>query len=392
MNLPDCLSPHNIDLRTKGFWDKDYIYITLYFFDKCNLNCDFCFQDKSVPIDINRIKELPDKIIDKISPVPINPILQYLKFTIMGGELFSDDIPDSMFDVYKEFCESIISKLRSHIPNLIIGFTWMTNGVYTKHNRLQKFLYETNSNTVQSRLGISYDAHNRFKTDYERTLCLKTIDHFRDLTNMISMILTKQNINACISGEDTFLLDGNIETNIDMSFFMPNSVDCEYLMPDDDDLYNFFKWVADNNIFNIKKVNLILASICSNALPDSEMMDCAYYKLFNYANGEFHSICTLQNAIKYILSKTTQNEKEIIEIEYDLINSYKNECLLCKYNNLCTGRCWYNKLFNKTKSIECPIKRLYQYINDNPNITKSYIEWSEKHGEDPSSLRNYTND
>jgi radical SAM protein with 4Fe4S-binding SPASM domain len=394
MSLSQCLNPlYSKRSIQKNFWNNEFSYVTLVLFNKCHLNCEFCFQDKTVPIDIEAIKNIPDKLIQRLSEKPINSPLRAVKFTIMGGELFSDDIPDSMFEVYEELCNNFINKLRSYIPELQFGFVWITSGVYIKLERIRRFFNRTSSPTVRSKMGLSYDAVGRFKNEYQRSLCINTFNYFKDNMDMLSITLTKDNINAYINGKDQFLIDypENV-ASIDACYYIPNK-DYKHSMPDDNDLYNFYKWVVDNNIWNIGRIQLMVDSLYYKMKQkDTYVMDCSYIESNYYINNEFRSDCTLDFCIKYLLNDEFNNvlndeiSSENKIILQNAINSYIEECSYCYYNNICTGRCWYNKLFNKGKNIECPIKRLYQYIENNNDIKNSYIKWSDEYGYDRTTF------
>lgn len=371
MNLPDCLSPHNIDLRTKGFWDKDYIYITLYFFDKCNLNCDFCFQDKSVPIDINRIKELPDKIIDKISPVPINPILQYLKFTIMGGELFSDDIPDSMFSIYEEVCNNVILLIKENLPCVSITLDWLTNGIFTNYTRVIKLLNNITFNNITQLIGLSYDPIGRFRTKDQFEMFINTFKYFHNYKPEISITLTKPNIYEIINNKDNFICNLSKEISIYLNYYISSETNSnwELYQPNDDDLFNFYKWAIDNNKFNI--VSKLLKGFI---LDDENMVEnsCMCKNFTLYINGEYMNDCVKIMSIypgtdfygKYHDNITWENSCEIRAT----LGFIKRGCFSCNYQHLCSGMCWCSLIFKGYDIGECPIQRLYDYIKNDDQL------------------------
>ena len=54
-------------------------------------------------------------------------------------------------------------------------------------------------------------------------------------------------------------------------------------------------------------------------------------------------------------------------------------CYYCDYHGKCSEFCWTQVLFDKYELSTCPIKRIYQYIEDNPSIIDRYKSWEDKY-------------
>jgi hypothetical protein len=318
--------------------------IIIDFFTKCNLNCDFCFQNHTNDIDIEAIKNIPKLLEEEYLEELKNANLSDITICIKGGELFSDDIPDSMFDLYEEVCNNIITSIRGSLPNIIINIECLTNGVYTKHNRVLNLF--NNIKSDRTKILFSYDPIGRFKTKKQFKLFEDTFNHFY-YHNMVelSITLTKTNINSIIYNKDFFI--NNIQNNIliGLNLYIPNK-QWKLYQPSDDDLFNFYKWGLSNNKFNINLIRLILDVISNNPL--------------------LSKLCTLNNDIGF-------HDKRIVNgplsIHY-FDNSVKNinDVNYPKY-------CWCDLLLNDKN---CYINRTIRYLYDHPEIKERYNEYKNR--------------
>ena len=96
MNLID-----HVDKRTIN----GEIIVTL--FEQCNLSCRFCSQDHSSVLGMDTIKDKKEHIIKAIEYLQSQGRTQF-SVHIMGGEVFSDLVPDDLFEDYYQLVKSLI--------------------------------------------------------------------------------------------------------------------------------------------------------------------------------------------------------------------------------------------------------------------------------------------
>jgi organic radical activating enzyme len=348
--------------------------VSLSLFNKCNLNCKFCFQDKSSKIDIEAIKNIPDKLTSFIPNELMRTGSNGVLIRLWGGELFSDDIPDSMFEVYENLCRDIVYKLNKKIPDTEIKFICTTNGVLKNHNRLEKFLKDVNS-----KLALSYDPIGRFKNKKQLDMFLNTYQYFKNNLTCMAITLTKPTIYRFINNDEIFN-SFPITLDIDMNYYVSNT-GWEYELPSDDDLFNFYKWAMDNKRFNI--IYKILNGFIFNS-KDAVINSCICKNFTLYSNNEYINDCVKIMSDFPSEDFYGENYKHITwENSCDLrtsIGFIKLGCLYCKYQPLCSGICWCSIIFKYYNISKCPIQKLYEYIENNNDIKDSYIEWRNNYG------------
>jgi hypothetical protein len=339
----------------------------------CNLSCKFCFETKEkgiredTSINIDYIKNLPNEVVNVILPVMKENDIKTFSLYLMGGELFSDNISDSIFDLYYEFSHGI--KAQFEKSNIKCVFNVISNGVFTNRELVEKFL-----RLFDIRLILSYDPIDRFNCDNQKDIWYDSFRYFKDkgFDIALSTLLTKRNMNAYISGDRVFdKIDPDIF--IDSNIYVPR-LDYHDYLPGDDDLFNFYKWALDNQKFNISDINSILkhSHICQQE--------------FYYAFGESTGISYISNCLEGLpFSKEEYYGRYDCEIEDDTdclrckqpLGIQKRGCLMCEYYMECSEMCWSQVLFDKYEMTTCPIQRIYNYIKDNPQIMINFQKWRE---------------
>lgn len=352
--------------------DKHFGFDCLLF-ESCNLRCKFCLEDHSNnKIDLNWIHNIPDLIIKRFKiEYPKFSTTEIVSIRIWGGELFYDSLPDSLFDEYLTLVNNIKDKFKSNFPNIKCIFSWVTNGVFTKRKRLVKLLKETNST-----LNMSYDPVGRYQTKtQERTMFYNAKLFSRlKLLDELSITLTKPNIEAYINNKSN-LLNFIFIKKFDINYYIPN-INYETLLPNDDDLFNFFKWVIDNKISNVLDVKHIINSFYFPTHEKESVCNCDRHL----------SVCKNCITFNCVKSSTVFPDKDFYGEDYQKITEdnvaiikkqkgiLKRGCLFCKYNNICPQQCWTSILYKNFKITQCPIKRIYEYLKENcpANIYKSF--------------------
>ena len=107
------------------------IIVTL--FELCNLSCRFCPQDHSSVLGMDTIKDKKEHIIKAIEYLQSQGRTQF-SIHIMGGEVFSDLIPDNLFEDYYQLVKSLFVWSINNSITLEIAFT--TNMVFSNFKRV----------------------------------------------------------------------------------------------------------------------------------------------------------------------------------------------------------------------------------------------------------------
>jgi hypothetical protein len=295
-----------------------------------------------------------------------------LSINLVGGELFSDDIPDSMFDLYEEVCNGVILLIRKYLPDIKIKFTWTTDGIYTKHERIINLFNNINIKDEKSVIVFNYTPIGRFRTRGQFELFEKTFWYFYNnytILSKINFIALKSNIDALISGRDKFIINtpNDILINIHHYYNNPKNSDnfthtflnmnniiiepndiSSSLQPGDEDFYQFYKWIIDNNRYNFNRVSTIIKYVYGIDPPD------------------FFFMC--RELLNHISKKELQKKYCIPGIE-------KRGCLYCEYNDICDEMCWCFVHFNFFEISKCYIKRTIKYLYDHPEVEERYNEY-----------------
>ena len=226
-------------------------------FEKCNMKCDHCFQiDHSKDWDLQIIDGLPDKIYANFQQQyqARNNQLDLLTISFCGGELFADGIEDQRFKVYKQLKTRLVDNIRKLYAGEI-KFEMISNGVFTKFDRVIDFLQSTNS-----KISISYDPINRYRSQNQKQIALNNINRLRQLNLLdeISITLTKQSIEYYIKHDD---LNQFKDVDIGINYFIasqPNNAD---MIASDDDYFRFWKYCLDHQYYNVKALQQFIDNV-----------------------------------------------------------------------------------------------------------------------------------
>lgn len=341
-------------------------------FEKCNMNCDFCLESHSnSKIDFQWINDIPQLLLNRFKN-EYKSNIKLITFRFWGGELFFDEMPDEMFLEYEKMVLNIQTLFKNQFPNIDLSYSWVSNGVYTKIDRVINLLQKTDS-----KIAISYDPVGRYKTKNQENLAIQNAKILNDknLLMEFSITLTKLNINAYIRNETRFN-DLQFCKKFDINYYIPN-VNWQILLPSDDDLFNFFKWAVDNEYFSIIDISRLLKTLI---YPDA-IVD-------KICNCDKH-ISACKNCLTYNCVKSSTifpnsdfyGDKNITEENVSTIKQrlglMKRGCMFCSYSNKCPKGCHTSILFKEYKITECPYKRLYNYIENNSKILDNFKKWEE---------------
>lgn len=347
-------------------------------FEACNLKCKFCFEGhRNNKIDIEYIRQMPYNVMEAVRK-------DFKKYTnikdvhmrIWGGEVFFDGLSDSIFDEYYNYVKNFQLLFREEFPNVKLKFSWLSNGVFSKWERVKKLLIDTNST-----IGFSYDPSGRFSSDKQKEMMIENAKRFYDLNlfNCLSITLTKKTIEEYVSGNSD-LNRLSFGGKYDINFYTANP-NWKELVPNDDDLYSFFKWGLDNDMFYINVIeNLCRTIINDEYYKPTHYCDCK--TCVQYSNGQATVDCVKRASIlppdmfygKYTNQITEENVSDI-KLSLGMI---KRGCINCEYYKTCQMPCWVSVVFEGFKPSICAYKQAYEYIKSNMKIIERYKKWAKK--------------
>lgn len=355
---------------------KQKVYeISCALFDNCNLCCTFCFSKrKDNIVDKEHILSMPHEIMAEA----IKDIKRFgittLNIRSWGGELFFDALNDDVFQTYKDYVEEYKKICKEMCPDVELKFHWLSNGVWTKWERVKDLLDSTNST-----LSFSYDPVGRFKNEDQIIQLFENIERFKKYHNSISITLTKTNIQKFIEGDKWLDSLDRDYYNIDANYYWANR-DYKTNSPTDEDLFQFFKTGIDKQWFNIDLINGIIANTL-NKLP-TRYCNCLFTAQYNL--GKYTKDCVARTSILdphkfYGKYADDVNEDNVTAIKNSLMIQ-KRKCLLCDKYAYCPLGCMGAMLLDEYKVDNiCPYKRIIEYIEVNKDkIEKQFIEWRER--------------
>jgi len=356
------------------FYKDPTLYeISCLLFERCNLKCKFCFEGhRNNKIDVDYIRKIPNLIIDNFKEEykKYNNIKE-VNIMLWGGELFFDALPDSLFDEYKLLVDNFRELFSESFPNIKIRFSWLSNGVFTKWERVKDIIEYSNGI-----INFSYDPIDRFGSYKQKELMLENSKRFYEfgLSEVVSITLTKQNINEFISNTTDI---NTMMSTIDVNFYIPNK-NWEELMPTDDDIFNFFKWALDNRLFHIKVIEKLIWYYTTEYIQ--RHCDCKSCSQLTY--GEWSVDCAkrsseLPTEMFFGEYANIINEENSNDIKVSL-GIKKRGCQLCKYYDRCQMPCWISMVFSEYKTTRCPYEKAYEYIEINKDILYDYMNWCGK--------------
>jgi hypothetical protein len=382
INISNVVMPKSLP-KINFYKNPGYFEIAAPIFELCNLNCSFCFEEhKDKSIDIERIMAMPEELVAGIKDDIVEYGVDTILLRLWGGELFFDALPDSLFDVYVEFYDKFVELVNKELPHCKVEVTWLSNGVFTKYERVERLLERTNG-----KIAFSYDPVDRFVNDEQKEQWLNTLNHFKDQVQYISITLTKNTINAYIKNDAVFnRIPGDI--TVDINYYTANP-GWEKHVPSDEDIFNFFKWCIDNKHFNVLAVSNLLKCCVKELKPFVvRYCDCKYAK--QYHNGECIKDCSKRASS--LPSESFYGEHHSVVVEdncTEIKNSLgllKRGCLTCEHYEYCPMMCWVAIIFKGSQITKCPLSEVYKYVKENSDLINTYLEWSEEYDKDSASV------
>lgn len=342
------------DKLFEEFYGKNNcLEVCVILFDKCNLNCEFCFEEHTHIISqeeiLNIIKSLLDQLDEEITQ---KPWLNEFVFRIWGGEVFGDFVPDEYFKTYQEILNMI--KAWAKINNYKVSFCFSTNLVFFHTDRVKQFIENNKKDTY---IATSYDPIGRFGTKLLEDLWWKNLKIFNP--EVISITLTKPNIDKYINSD---ILQKLSDYTIYPEYYIYNK-DWEKYAPSGQDVFNFYKYVYENNINNIPE---IIAIINSYNNPSGRYCYCR--NSCSMINGKLVFSCLLRsgtlsmiNDYGMTLEECYDNKNVTKKQFYIAVDNLK--CFQCKYYSFCRLPCMASQMHKNSDKI-CQLKLFYDWIGE----------------------------
>lgn len=354
-----------------------YCELVIYLFTKCNLHCSFCFQEHSDDLDIDYINSIPDTALEILrKDFTDQPSIKQVDIRILGGELFSDNIPDSYFDIYSNMVQTIRKRLKEEFPDIQADFIITSNGVYKKVDRLIDFI---NKNDFKKLVSISIDFVGRYPNEITKQEAYNTIKTLAEngITVRAGIVMTKKNIEYILAHKDEF--EGLVTTykanQIVFNFYIPN-YGWEEDLPSDSDMISLFKFCIDEELFCVSIIFYLFEVLqkkefftktCECKYIPTIMKDCITKDCTQTAS-------TLPREMFYGKYVDEVTEENVSDVKASL-GVVKRGCLACDRYEYCPQLCWCLTIFEHFKAEKCPLQWAFEYIEANPELQKKYLEW-----------------
>lgn len=348
--------------------------ISCVLFDRCNLKCKFCFEEgmRDNSIDLDYIKSIPDVLFENFQKeVKAHQLsISFVNIMFWGGELFFDGLKDDVFECYYYLIDTLMDRF-SVYPTIQLQFSWLSNGVFTKRDRVEK-LMQYHPNCV---LGFSYDPVHRFSSKKQKTIMLDNASYFvsKGICDKISITLTKPNIKAFLNDNSDLVFFKDLGVDVDVNYYIANP-NWTYYQPDDELIYHFYKMCIDNRLFNVVTLEKCFW-VFLNTRVDKH---CDCNQCSQITKGLWSTDCAKRSSclpkdLFYGKLTCCIDESNSNEVKATL-GIQKRGCLLCKYYKRCQMPCWISVIFQHYQTTQCPYYRITQLIENDPNLLKQYIE------------------
>lgn len=306
------------------------------FFERCNLSCSFCWQDHSDWTGIDQIREKAETVIQQTRAG-----IHY-DINVMGGELFMDELPQSVFADYLAFCERIHATVEDYQINFV------TNLVFLQVERVLDFVRLLDSKGIRFSLCTSYDPSGRFNVETLK-IFESNLPHFKLWLSNVSVVLTKPNIAHFQRGTADPVFDRlYADYPVFFDYYSPEK-NYKALQPTDEALVDFFLWLNDHyplaepiRSFRERSSNTATCRSSFILLPSGRTGSCRILA----DTSQFHSD-------PKVVDNIHESEARFIE-HFD--------CLSCEYFQRCGLGCFLHSDHVSITTKTCQFKRLFKEI------------------------------
>ena len=310
--------------------ESDTFFLSIYFSNRCNLNCSYCYIHGNGSNKIKIIDEIASNhiIINEIQKlIRKNPKL--LEINFFGGEplLYKDRIFEILYFVNQEF-----QNIKSSIT---------TNGILLTPDIIEKLkLFKTE---ILLSLDSPPENHNIYRagnnSKYSFDNIVRRIKGFEDYISVVTTITKKTP--SLKQSLETLINYGFKDVGFNIVYTNNKSLS---IQKDDsqkivDEIINNENWFIDNSdkITNIKRLKHLISNRVIKSSPCSSGKNS--YAITSTGKRYFCHSCVGDSSFEI-----TDNmpSKEIIEKR--LINNIKKSLCNCWAFHLCGGECWLIQL------------------------------------------------
>lgn len=320
--------------------------IEIHFFEFCNFSCHFCGQDHD---DRTGMDTIVEKSVQTNEFIRNSPMKHFI-INMMGGELFNDEVPDELFQDYRDFAYEVDQYAKS--LGKTCTFNWVTNLSFEKWGRVRHLLFDLKTQGLDTNISTSYDFTGRPVHTIKETIFYKNLERFKDYIYTVGFVLTKPSINFLLRRTDPFFdyLYQNYPLYFD--YYVPERGSADTLMPSDRDQLNAFLHIAkyypkvapvcdwlknERNKLTCYSTNKI------TILQDGREVKCRYMK---YKPNDF------------ITELDYSSNENIIEAHLD-----RWDCQSCEYYDKCSFTCFVQADWAAKERMDtCLYKEFYKEI------------------------------
>lgn len=380
LDISDIKFPNGC-IKISSYTPPEHFEIACSLHEQCNLRCKFCYQEHASKVNVDIIRKVAKKAFDEsFEPLHKYDTVKVIHLLFLGGELFSDDISDDIFDEYNKMFKEFRNLFGSEYPNVQLKFSVGTNGVWKKKDRVIKLLKD---NGVTD-MAFSYDPSGRYPNKEAEKEVRKSIValHNAGMSITISFILTKDNIRRFTTDRKYCkYMKSKYVTHGDLNWYIGNP-NWEENLPSDEEVFEFFKWAIDNRLFNIECVELLFKALTEKDKYKTTIArrQCYCKFLISISGLEPTYNCIPRysaygNKLFYGKFSEELTEDNVSDVKASL-GIQKRGCLSCKYFNICQMPCWSAVLFEKFQPTACPLEKAFDYIKE--EHIKDYKVWRDK--------------
>ena len=377
ISLKDMAFPKGCP-KVEFYREPEYCETVLYLFEKCNLRCEFCFQDhEHAQVNETYIKSLPHAAFALMSKeLKAHPTIKSFDIRMLGGEIFSDDLPDSLLELYGEVVEQIRAEMKTYFPDVNVDFICTTNGVWTNRERIKNFLEKYSFKKI---ISISIDFVGRYKNDKIKQTAYETMRYFGEAEFFVraGVVLTKRNIAYILEHADEFkdLIRKYKAEQIVFNYYSPNE-QWELDLPSDEDLWNIYKFCIDERMFNVSTIFYLVEAYRQKTFF-TKTCECKFIPTLTQTSCTKDCVATaspLPRERFYGKYTNEVTEENVSDVKASL-GIVKRGCLGCDHYEYCPQPCWCMVIFDGYKATNCPMKRSFNYIKEHSEIMDDYNSW-----------------
>lgn len=367
--------------KVEFYREPEYCEIVLYLFERCNLRCEFCFQEhEHAQINCDYIKHLPEAAFQLMSKeLRAHPTIKSFDIRMLGGEIFADDLPNELFDLYGEVVEKIREEMKTYYPDVNVDFICTTNGVWKERERVKKFLEKYSFKKI---LSVSVDFIGRYKSDKVKQIAYDTMKFFGEAEFYVraGVVLTKRNIQYILKHPKEFknLIRKYKAEQIVFNYYSPNE-QWKLDLPSDEDLWQIYKFCFDERMFNVSTIFYLIEAYRQQKFF-TKTCECKFIPTLTETKCTKDCVTTASTLpMERFYGEFTKEitEENVSDVKASL-GIVKRGCLGCDHYEYCPQPCWCMVIFDGYEAVNCPMKRAFKYIKDNPQIMQDYENWMNK--------------